>query len=431
MTDCKTLILASIMLLASTFTAQAGYQHWLGEPEISKDFFPIMTWTSLEGDHKAGLQSIADCNFTVVGFADAPDLKQCEKLGLMAIARLPKDVAPWEGKWEDASEEVVDSTFKQRIEKAGSSKAIIGYYICDEPDASKFLAYGKQVAAVEKYAPGKLAFINMLPGYAKAGAGEGYHGASDYTDFLERFVAEAKPQMISYDNYSVIYSDNGQSDNTYWKYFRNLAEVRRVSLEHGIPFWNIVCCNRIRPFTTVPSPANLMLQAYTTLAAGARGITWYRYDQGGYAYAPIDSAGNRTDTWNYLRMVNQQIKVLGPIMNRLKTTGIFFTNPPSLEELPPLPGRVVEAVESCTSLKGYSDAKPQIMVGEFRGEDGCDYVMLVNLSMEKSANIKLKTRNTYSARECISSQTGLASPLDEENGHWLVPGQGVLIRLVK
>jgi hypothetical protein len=71
------------------------------------------------------------------------------------------------------------------------------------------------------------------------------------------------------------------------------------------------------------------------------------------------------------------------------------------------------------------------MVGEFRGEDGCDYVMLVNLSMEKSANIKLKTRRTYSARECISSQTGLASPLDEENGHWLVPGQGVLIRLVK
>jgi hypothetical protein len=243
-------------------------------------------------------------------------------------------------------------------------------------------------------------------------------------------VAEAKPQIISYDNYDVIYSDNGQSDNTYWQYFRNLAEVRRVALKDGIPFWNIVCCNRIRPYTTVPSPANLMLQAYTTLAAGARGITWYRYHQSGsYGYSPIDTGGNRTDTWNYLRMVNQQIKVLGPIMNRLKTTGIFFTNPPAFEELPPLPGRIVEAVESRSSIKGYSDAKPPIMVGEFEGEDGCDYVMLVNLSMEKSANIKLRTRKTYSARECISSQNGSASPLDEENGHWLVPGQGALIRL--
>ena len=140
---------------------------------------------------------------------------------------------------------------------------------------------GREVAAIKRFAPGKLAYINLLPGYAKAGAPNGFHGAADYTDYLEQFVANAKPQIISYDNYDIVYSDNGQSSETAAKYLRNLAEVRRVSVKHGIPFWNIVCCNRIRPYTTVPSPANLLLQAYTTLAAGARGITWYRYHQSG------------------------------------------------------------------------------------------------------------------------------------------------------
>jgi hypothetical protein len=411
-----------MMLLVPALSAQAGGLHWVGEPEMPKDFFPIMTWASPECVEGGGLEGIAECNFTVVGFVDPSDLPRCEKLGLRAIIR-----GSWQEKWENISDEAIESAVNKRIAESGGSKAIIGYYIKDEPVASLFGKLGNAVAAVEKHAPGKLAYINLFPGYAKAGAGKGIFGASDYTDYLERFVAETKPQMISYDNYQVMYSDDGQHPDLFTKYLRNLVEVRRVSLEHGIPFWNIVCCNQIRPYTTVPSPANFMLQAYTTLAAGARGITWYKYGAGGYGYSPIDSAGNRTESWQYLRMVNQQIKVLGPVMNRLRTTGVFFTNP-SAEDMPPLPGRIVTGVESASSIKGYSDAKPPIMVGEFVGDDGCDYAMLVNLSMEKSANIKVQTLKTYSAKERISTQDGSAVPLDETNGHWLVPGQGVLIR---
>jgi len=237
-----------------------------------------------------------------------------------------------------------------------------------------------------------------------------------------------KPQMLSYDDYMVVYSDNFQDKKRGAIYFEDLLEVRRVSQKHGIPFWNTVCSNRIRPFTTVPSPANLLLQAYTTLAAGGRGIAWYTYHQRGYAYAPIDSSGKRTDTWQYLQMVNRQVKALGPVMNRLKSTGVVFTEPPS-DGMPKLPGRVVESVESRASIKGLSDAKPPIMLGEFEGEDGRDYAMLVNLSLEKSANITLRTVKKYATKEVISAQDGSTATLDETNGHWLVPGGGVLIRL--
>ena len=69
------------------------------------------------------------------------------------------------------------------------------------------------------------------------------------------------------------------------------------------------------------------------------------------------------------------------------------------------------------------------MVGEFASADGNDYIMVVNLSLERSANIRIATLKTYANAEVISAQDGHAVPLDRENGLWLTAGQGALIRL--
>ena len=67
------------------------------------------------------------------------------------------------------------------------------------------------------------------------------------------------------------------------------------------------------------------------------------------------------------------------------------------------------------------------MIGEFAARDGSDYVMLVNLSLERSAKIKLETTKPYKSKQVFSAETGRLAPLDEQNGHWLVAGQGVLV----
>ncbi len=69
------------------------------------------------------------------------------------------------------------------------------------------------------------------------------------------------------------------------------------------------------------------------------------------------------------------------------------------------------------------------MVGEFTDEAGTDHVMLVNLSLERSANIKFDTAKGYKVKQAFSAEDGRLSPLDERNGHWLTAGQGVLIQL--
>jgi hypothetical protein len=197
--------------------------------------------------------------------------------------------------------------------------------------------------------------------------------------------------------------------------------VRRVALAHGLPYLHIVSANQIRPFTPIPSPANLQFQAYTTLAAGYRGVTWYNYFGPGYKYTPIAPSGEKTLTWLYLRDVNSQVAALAPVMSRLTSTGIFFTTPAPVDGLPPLPGVLVEAV-SCPT---------PVMVGEFRHINGDSYVMIVNLSLERSAKFTLTTKEPRQVIQIVSAVDGSLSTFDQKNGLWLTAGQGVLLALGK
>lgn len=383
------------------------------------DDYPIMSWetgarSERFSDARNGLQSLIDCGFTRAGFVLPDQVPLCEKLGIKAITVLAN--APID--WKTLSDNQIDQLVRRAAEATRSSKAVIGYFIVDEPGAESFPALAKAVAAVKKYAPGKLAYINLFPEYATLGAPNlSQLGANSYEEYLERFIAEVKPQLISYDNYQIQYSHDQQDANTAASYYRNLATVRRVALKHNLPFWNIVSCNQQLPQMVIPSPANFQLQAYTTLAAGADGITWYTYYACNYFYAPIDDNKNRTQTWSYLKTANDQIKVLGPIIRKLKSTGVYFTSPAPAANLPALPGELTKSAQCETPL----------MIGEFTGPSSAKYVMVVNLSLQQSAKVKLET--TQKAAGYVSPTDGTLIPLDTDDSLWLTAGQGALIKL--
>jgi hypothetical protein len=192
-----------------------------------------------------------------------------------------------------------------------------------------------------------------------------------------------------------------------------------VALEHHLPCLNIVSANQIIPGVPVPSPANLLFQAYTTLAAGYRGVTWYTYYSQGYKYASIDSSGKRTLTWAYLQEVNRQVAELAPVMSRLQSTGVFFSTPPPADNLPLLPGRLVKAAASTAPL----------MIGEFQQRDGQRYVMVVNLSLETSAKFNLTTIPADESLRIVSAMDHSLSAFDRSAGLWLTAGQGALLKL--
>ena len=417
--------------LAGATCAFASSGGTLAASDITQpDFFPILPWDPYHGWNKPfverrenGLESIAECRFNMAGFVLPRDLSRCKKLGLGAIV-LPSEEAYASSKylreWRTLPDTEIERRVKAMIRSAGSSPAVKGFFIMDEPGVGDFPALGKAVAAVKKHAPGKLAYINLYPDYATPGAANRSQlGTSNYTEYLERFITEVRPQVVSYDNYMVQYSDDLANPARAASYYRNLLEVRRVALAHRLPYLNIVSANQIRPHTPIPSPANLQFQAYTTLAAGYRGVTWFNYYGTRYHYLPVDAAGKRTLSWLYLRDVNTQVAALAPIMSRLTSTGVFFTAPAPVESLPLLPGNLVEAVTCPTPA----------MVGEFTHANGEAYVMVVNLSLERSARFTLKPRRPYTAIKLVSAADGSLSAFDPKEGLWLVAGQGALLAL--
>jgi hypothetical protein len=408
--------------------AKAAPQLELQNFDSPADFFPILPWDPFHGwrepfvhGRKFGLESIAECHFTVAGFVWPEDLPACERLGLAAIV-VPESVFLSPKEWAALPEAEVEAKIRAVAQRTAQSPAVLGYFITDEPGASHFPALARAVAAVKKYAPGKLAYINLFPDYATMGeAGKSQLETPSYPEHLERFIREVRPQFLSYDNYQVEYANDLKKTKETASYFQNLLEIRRVSLKYGLPFWNIVASNQLRPQATIPSPSNLLLQAYTTLAAGGRGLSWYTYYSQGYKYAPVDESGNKTLTWHYLREVNRQVAVLGPTMNRLRSTGVYFSSPLPAEGLPALPGQVTAAAECAAPL----------MIGEFKGTDDIDFIMVVNLSLEKSAKFRIQTVVPAKKLEIISAEDGSLLPLNNDEGLWLVAGQGALIRLTK
>lgn len=408
----------SLLLLSGIARAQTT--HHPKPPEPFADTFAILSWdlphwssASFSNPHH-GLASLAQCGFNTAAFVRPQHLAEVERLHLKCILAAQDFPIPW----RKLSDQQIEATVKQLVDEAHGSPAVAGYFLADEPGEPDFKALGKAVAAVKKLAPGKLAYINLFPDYATLGAPDlSQLGTNSYADYLEQYVRQVHPQFISYDNYRIPYSLDQKKPSIASDYYTNLLEVRRVAMEHDLPFWNIVSSNQITPAASVPSPANLLLQTYTTLASGATGLTWYTYYSPGYAHAPVDTQGHRTVTWSYLKMVNDQIKVLGPLLCPLKSTGVYFTNPQPAPSLPKLPGAWVKSVNCPTPL----------MIGEFVGPRDERYAMVVNLSLTDSAQFKFTPSDANAMVQEISPVDGALLPPDPGNVFWLVPGQGLLL----
>jgi hypothetical protein len=305
----------------------------------------------------------------------------------------------------------------------------------DEPSASDFAALAEEVKAVKKYAPGKLAYINLFPNYATSSQ----LGAKTYVAYLNKYVKIVHPQFLSYDNYMVQYSSNLKDRKGAANYYKNLLAVRRVALQNDLPYWIIVASMQVRDYVTSPSPANLRLQAYIPLAAGFDGISWYTYSPNwDYSYdvhSPIDGKGQKTKTWRTIKKINGQVLALAPLMNRLTSTGVYFTSSTTIESLPKLPGKIIKSVQNNEPL----------MIGEFTDGNEHSYVMFVNLNLEQSVEFTFTSQKAIKEVWIISAgkrknvrgrKKNIMSTKNEGEHHerkkiTLKPGAGKLIELVQ
>lgn len=373
-------------------------------PLLKPEEFAVLPWGWTPGDAPT-LESIRACGFNLAGFVAPEHLDAVANAGLQCIVsdsetHVSDEIAALE-------ETEIERRVTSLVSRVGNHPAAFGFYLRDEPGANAFPGLGRWAAEFKKASPGKPAYINLFPNYASSAQ----MNVPTYEEYVESFVTTVQPAFISYDHYALMAGGTLRDG-----YFSNLEIVRAASLKHGLPFWNIVLSNAHFDYAE-PSPAGFRFQLYTTLAYGARGVSYFTYftpNVGNYRLGPIDQFGNKTPTWDMLRNVNLQLHRLGPLYLTLKSVNVFHH--------PNVPGGCsgMDTSRFLSSLSGGD-----LLVGEFEDTGANPFVMVVNKSLQASTNFQLafKTPGTI---QFVSPYTGSLNNWAGENV-WLAPGQGMLL----
>jgi hypothetical protein len=396
----------STLLLALGLAAASLHPAPAAPAAADTNFFPIMAWNWAPND-PAVLKKMREAGLTVAGFVAPGTLKACKAAGLKAIVSDPRTS---DYDWTKLDEAKARKNVASLVAEVGRQPALFGYYLRDEPPASFFPGLAKVAGMLRELSPGKWPYINLFPDYAE----NWQLGTTNYTEYLERFVATCQPTIISYDNYSLL--DNGTVRDNYWS---NLESVRGACRRHGTEFWNIVLAVAHFSYREL-SAADFRFQAYTTLAYGGRGIAYFTYfapATGNYRMAPIDQFGNPTPNWHFLQNVNLQVLKLAPTLLQLTSDDLYHLGAvPSGAKAPPT-NSLVSAVSGNNAV-----------VGEFTHRDGSRYVMIVNKDLGHSFPCSPTFRKAPRSMQKVSPYSGALSPFGGEDV-WLAPGQGALLKV--
>ena len=353
-------------------------------PVPDEDFFPIFAWlapsaryeepgTNMDGDLQHSQYALANFN---VGYS--------ARFGVKYQGSVPA---------EDAELAALDKDPQLWCFHGG-----------DEPGESAFRGLAEIGERVARLAPTKPFWVNLLPTY-------GFASLADYDRHIRNYIDTAKPTFFTYDHYCLVGRDpvvNEESrygPNREGCYFPNLEIVRRRALDAGIEFGVILSVGTFGGVRGA-SDAELRWQAFTTLAYGSQALGWFCYltevnygNWNNWEDMVINRDGTRTRHYAMLKYLNGEVLAWGPTLRRLRSTGVYHTDP-----LPPMtrPIRRSRLVRSVSGGMG--------LIGEFEHSNGRRYLMVVNRDFINAATLKVRFRNAPGRLVLIGRRDGAERP---------------------
>jgi hypothetical protein len=382
--------------------------------------FAVSYWHGVPPDRarREDYETIAKAGFTVAQVSGSPEqilqqLGWCASLGITAMVmdgRMPNPRQSLPDDWKDRLAGIVE-------DYQGSS-ALWGYYISDEPSTVEYERLREITHELRRLDPERPSYINLYPNYAS----EQQLGCATYDEHVQRYVDEVQPPLVSYDHYC-FFQDGVHRD----VYFENLRIVRDHSQRVGLEFWQIVLASQLFDWPEL-SEADVRWQVWTSLAYGARGISYYVYSgiDGPVPHwnAIVDPYGHPTDRYPVIRRTNLGVVAVGPHLMKMRHVGVAHgsdTQGKSFGE-----GGVITA-----------PPPERIVVGEFARDDGGAAMIVVNDDLEVGTMPEIHMDERFSAWRRVDRVTGNAGPaqtlLYDGDGPTLevrlAPGDGTLILL--
>lgn len=403
------------------------------------DRFVIFPWGNVFTENRElaveRLKRIKECGFNASCFVPDTLFDTCRELDLMIYCQ-PARAVNEDGSTNyrrfigdpNATKDDVLQIMKRAL--SGLPRDVRSVYIEDEPGAGLFPRLKLYSECVHEIMPWAEAYFNLFPNYAVCGAPNlSQLETETYEEYLDKFAETVKPDAISFDNYQVLISNNFNIDGGRKSYFNNLLQARAVCDKYDIPLQTVCCCSQLRHNQTIPTLGNLALQAYTSLAAGARVISWYLFFAiNYYLFSPIDDTTGKdavTPSFYLLREVNRRILPLGQELFDMEYKGMYFSNPQGLTNARP--------ISECPAIKDFfSDT--DCMVGHYTDKNGRDAILIANCNPEKSTKISVDIggeAEMFSTEAQSWIKPMLVNRHGQESPMWLEPGGGILIRVKK
>ena len=218
-------------------------------------------------------------------------------------------------------------------------------------------------------------------------------------------------------------------------WFNDLTIVREETQKVQIPFIVFVQSEGIKENLRVPNRAEILWQVNTALAYGARGFGWFTYwtpvpGQGfpqvegvpqplvePHYNAMIDSNGNCTEVYDYVREANLYLRKAGKGLLGWENTHVA-----RYEE-----GKMLEGGFSPILTPTGEDAN--LVIGTFR-KDNMHRIVISNSSCEKPARFSLHLSRKWILDEIFTSIDANPGTEKETLLEWTMePGGSLLIDL--
>jgi hypothetical protein len=187
----------------------------------------------------------------------------------------------------------------------------------------------------------------------------------------------------------------------------------------------------------VVDKTTLEWQFNTSICAGASGIMWfYYYARNFYSNArnaPVDALWEKTQRWHDLRKIHLGFKKkYGDLFNGLVNTRLMFFGKTFSG------GKSFKGNGLLTAIKAWKATSPEnlnLQIGEFADIEGKRYVMIVNLSRERSVCLDFSFPGTragiYAFRD--GQEFALKNVTRKNNmtttRAWLAPAHEVVFRV--
>ena len=217
--------------------------------------------------------------------------------------------------------------------------------------------------------------------------------------------------------------------------YYSLEKVRDAGLRHGKDFWIIVQAFSLKnaggEIWRSPSPEEIRLQVYSAMAYGTKGVWYFMYSSfvnpvtGDNITGIVDyvDSGYQHGTEPFLsrygevQAINQELEILGPLMVNLTSTHVYNWSQPQ--------GNVA------------SVAGQDVQLGEFIGQNGDGYLMIVNRDTQSSnaVSVDYLSGDTEGSQVVVTNMLANQAEILTISGgkitiiRSLAPGDGILLRI--